>query len=298
MIPSGPIVHVAVRALRFLPAGPVHRLARLIGPMACRLAGPRRQAVLSNLGHLAPGLDAAGRSAAADRTFANLLDAAVDLWRLPTLPRAALKRLLSVTGREHLDDAIAEGRGVIVVTAHLGPYELGGAWLAAEGYPVHAMVEDLNEATNNALSSYRQATGLQLVRRSAGAKALLRLLRDRKLVLLVADRVVGAGEKGMLVPFGSGMRAIPTGPAALAVATGAPIVVGEITHSPANGARYHVHFEPPLRAEAGLTNRVARDRLTRRVGALLAASVARTPEQWYVFQPEWQDGDGTLGTDG
>lgn len=297
MIPSGPIVHVAIRALRVLPAGPVHRLARLLGPVAGRLAGARRAAVLENLARLAPGLDRAGRAGAADRTFANLLDAAVDLWQLPSLPRSAVSRLVSVSGREHLDAAVAEGRGVIVTTAHLGPYELGGAWMAAEGYPVHAMVEELDEATNEALTAYRSATGLKIVKRSAGAKALLRLLRDRQVVLLVADRMVGTGEDGLLVPFGTGSRAIPTGPAALSVATGAPILVGGITHSPANGAPYHVHFEPPLHAEPGFPNREARERLTRRVGALLATAVERTPEQWYVFQPEWQDGDGARRDD-
>jgi KDO2-lipid IV(A) lauroyltransferase len=260
--------------------------------VAAAFAGARREAVMENHRWLAPQLSVAERRRATRRTFANMLDAAVDLWRLPSLRAGEFSSLVAVEGREHLDAALALNRGVIVVTAHLGPYELGGAWLAHAGYPCSAMTEVLDPETNAALALYRQATGMQLIPRSAGMRPLLRLLRARQIVILVADRVVGEGAEGLAVPFGAGWRAVPTGPAALSLATGAPIVVGVITHAPHAGARYLVQLqEAVLPVDTG-DARGDRDTITRVIGQALSTAVQSTPDQWFVFQPEWITRDG------
>lgn len=293
MITSGWLVRVGIRVMGVVPAAPVRTIARAIGVLAGSLPGARRAAVLENLRWLAPQLSPAERRRATRRTFANMLSAAVDLWRLPTMAPATFSELVAVEGRDALDAAVALNRGVIVVTAHLGPYELGGAWLAHAGYPSHAVIEVLSSDTNEALKRYRSATGMHLVPRTAGARPLLRLLRERQVVVLVADRVVGAGAESLVVPFGAGARAIPTGPAALAVATGAPVVVGTITH-PAHGpARYLIRLEKAiLPADTGDTKH-RRDILTRAIGARLATAAQSTPDQWFVFQPEWIARDGS-----
>ncbi len=242
---------------------------------------------MENLAWLAPDLSARERRRAARRTFANLLAAAVDLWRLPTLRPGEFDALVGVEGREHLDAAVAMGLGVIVVTGHLGPYELAGAWLAHKGYPAHAMAEVLDAETNAALALYREATGMKLIPRSAGVRPLIRLLRDKQLIILVADRVVGDGAEGLQVPFGSGLRAIPTGPAALALATGAPIVVGHITTRHSSPPQYLVQIHPAIVVTGSGDGRRDRDALTRRVGEELSAAAQAYPDQWFVFQPHW-----------
>lgn len=287
MIPSARVVRLAVRVLRVVPVAPVRRLARLAGAVGFLVARGRRAVLLENQRYLSPNASPAEQRARARATMMHLAEAAVDLFRLPSAPRQALASLVAVQGQEHLDRAIAAGRGVVVVTGHLGPYELGGAWLALAGYPVHAMVEELTPETNAALSLYREATGMKLLSRNRGTRAALRLLREQQLVLLVADRVVGEGSDGVVVRFGAGERAVPTGPAALALATGAPIVVGTITRTGRRAPRYLVQLEPPIVAEATNDGRADREALTRRIAERLAASVVAHPEEWFVFQPEW-----------
>jgi len=295
MITSSRLVRLAIRVLGVVPATPVRWMARGCGALASAFAGTRRAAVMENHRWLAPHLSESERRRATRRTFANMFDAAVDLWRLPTLRPGEFTSLVAVEGREHLDAAIAVNRGVIVVTAHLGPYELGGAWLAHAGYPCHAMMEVLDPETNAALALYRQATGMLLVPRSAGVRPLLRLLRDRQIVILVADRVVGHGAEGVAVPFGVGMRAIPTGPASLALATGAPIVVGVITHATRRRARYLVTLQEAIvPTDTGDATR-DRDTITRAIGSALSTAAQATPDQWYVFQPQWITRDGSAG---
>lgn len=296
MIPSAPVVRLGMALAGHLPAAAVRALARTAGRLAGRLPLARRDVLRENVAHLAPTLPPRDRERVARRAFVHLLEGATELWRLPTLAArpgrvADLETLATIDGRAHLDAALALGRGVIAVTPHLGPYELGGALLARVGYPVHAVVERLDDATLAALGRYRAATGMGLVTRDAGARPLLRLLRDNQVVLLVADRVVGGGE-GVVVPFGDGCRRVPAGPVALALASGAPLLVGSIVRTPAGPTRYHLRLEAPLLLDR--TGDAAHDRLTgtRRLAERLAALVTAHPDQWFVFQPDWLPRDG------
>ena len=293
MLPAPRLVRSAIALLRVVPVGPVRRTARVCGWLGYWFAPGRRAVIRANLRHLAPGLSHREHGRLARRTFANLFDSAVDLWRLPSAPLQEVTGQALVVGREHFDAALALGRGVVVVTGHLGPYELGGATLAALGFPVHAMVEDLDAETSEALATYRRATGMQVISRSRGLRAAYRLLREGQMVLLVADRMVGEGSEGTVVPFGAGERTIPTGPAAFAIATGAPVVVGFIVRNPAAPPRYLVRVEPPI-LPPDPSGDVGADRLrlTREIGSRLAAAAIAHPDQWFVFQPEWIERDG------
>ncbi|MCC6931089.1 MAG: lysophospholipid acyltransferase family protein [Gemmatimonadaceae bacterium] len=293
MIPSAPLVRAAVRLLGVVPAAPVRALARTAGAVGFVVARGRRRTLLDNQRFLQPAASPTQRRRAARHTMMNLAEAAVDLYRLPTMGAGEMSTLVEVRGREHMDAALAMGRGVIAVTAHLGPYELAGAWLALAGYPVHAMVEELDPQTNAALALYREATGMKLLSRNAGIRPVLRLLKEGQIVVLVADRVVGDGTEGIAVPFAGGERRIPTGPATLALSTGAPLIIGHIARNQTGATRYIVEMEPPVVASRTGDGPRDRDRLTRRIASSLASAVQSHPDQWYVFQPEWARRDAS-----
>jgi KDO2-lipid IV(A) lauroyltransferase len=257
----------------------------VIGTVAWAVVPSRRRAVMQNLSYLAPSLPPARRRLLARRTFRNLIDAAIHLFRLPSMPREELLSLIQVEGDEHVRSALALGRGLLIVTGHMGPYELGGAWMAARGCPTHAMVEDLDPATLDALAIYRRATGMGLVSMKQGIRSVFRLLDDGAIVLLVADRAIGDSRSAVEMPFAHGVRPVPTGPAIFAMTKGTPIIVGHIVKNPARRPRYLVHFDPPLLAEG--SGEAERLRLTRLVTDGIAAAAQRYPDQWYVFQPEW-----------
>jgi KDO2-lipid IV(A) lauroyltransferase len=255
--------------------------------MAYYLAAGRRRTILDNVRRFVPNASRAERRAMARRTFANLMSASVDLFRLPSATREEILATVEVHGREHLDAALALGHGVICVTPHLGPYELGGAWFAAAGYAVNAMVEDIDPETNAALGLYRQATGMKLISRSTGLRATFRVLRGGEVVMLVADRVVGEGSEGIVLPFGEGTRPIPTGPATFALATGSPLIVGHIALKRGGSPRYVIRLEPPIIPERSGNDSSDQLRLTTRLTERMAAAVKAHPDQWYVFQPQW-----------
>lgn len=284
------MVRVAVRLLKVVPMPIARALGWVAGTLAWAALGERRRILLANLSYLAPQALPAQRRRLARRTFRNQVDASLDLFRLPSMSREELLGLIQVEGLGRVDDAIALGRGLIIVTGHLGPYELGGAWMAANGYRVHAMVEDLDPETLEAMGQYRKATGMELISMTAGIRTVYRLLDDRGIVLLVADRVIGDSRSGVSVPFAGGVRPVPTGPATFAMMRGTPIIVGHIVVNPQRGPRYLMYFYPPLMPEG--RGEAERHRLTRLVTERIATSAQRFPDQWYVFQPQWADHDG------
>jgi KDO2-lipid IV(A) lauroyltransferase len=264
-------------------------VAAAAGTLGYLVQRERRRASLENLAHTAPNASERTRRLLARRTFRNMTSTAVDLYRLPSMAAEELRSLVAVSGREHLDAALAKGRGVICVTGHVGPYELGGAWLSAQGYAVHAMVEDLTPDVSEALAMYRRATGMQLISMNQGLRSVFKLLEENRLVLLVADRAVGDTRGVVELPFCNGVRAVPTGPATFAMATGAPIIVGHIFLNPDRGARYVMQLEPPIVANGrGDGERL---RLTRWITDRIADVVQKHPDEWYVFQPQWMETD-------
>jgi KDO2-lipid IV(A) lauroyltransferase len=289
MITSPAVIRGATALLRVAPPGLVRGMAAMSGTFAYYAMGERRRIVRDNLTRIAPNASGRFRNRLARRTFRNLAAASVDLFRLPHVSRDDLLGMVACVGRENFDNALALGKGVVIATAHLGPYELAGAWLAAVGFPVHAMVEDLAPDVLAALATYRTATGMQTISMKQGARGVLRLLAQNQAVMLVADRAV-EGTKGVVkLPFGGGVRPVPTGPASFAAATGAPVVVGMVSLNPTAPPRYLVQIEPPVFA----TGRSEEDRLrlTRYITDRLAAAVRKHPDEWYVFQPQWESSD-------
>lgn len=282
MLPSSRLVHGAIALARWFPAPVFRGFAWAVGSLGWCFDRNRYAIVRENVRHLAPQATGREQRRLSRRLFRNLFLAASDLFRVPSLSRSEILDLVEIEGREHLETARSLGRGALVVTPHLGPYELGAIVVAALGYRAHAVVEDIDVETNAALAAYRSATGLRLVSRNTGVRQVYRLLADGDFVLLVADRVVGQTTEGLAVPFGDGWRRIPEGPGALASATGAPVIVGSVVRTSGSGRRYRMVFEAPI-WPSGLD----REALTRRVATRFDAMVRAHPDEWYVFQPQW-----------
>ncbi len=285
MLPSATAIRWGMRLGRWVPAAAMHGGARVAGAIAWRFGSDRRRVIEDNMRHLLTS--PVEQRAAARRVLPNLLEATVDLWRLPSCSPEALRTWVAVEGLAGLEEARARGRGVILATAHLGPYELAGGWLAAHGVPVHAMVERMAPETATALAAYRTSTGMQLIDRTSGPRALLQVLRAGEVAALVCDRMVGGGAPGQVVRFGDAWREIPTGPASFARASGAAVVTGMIVRGAAGGARYRLVLDPPVDPSGHTVTS-----LTAHIGERLAAFVAAHPDQWYNFQPAWRSHAG------
>jgi KDO2-lipid IV(A) lauroyltransferase len=285
LIPSAPVIRAAIALLRVVPVPVARALAAVGGTAAWAAQRERRETLLKSLHYTAHGRSDAERRRLARRTFRNLAVLAVDQFRVPSIDPKELQALFEIRGLEHIDASQARGKGTVIVTAHLGPYELASACFATLGYKVHGMVENLDPELLDALAAYRSATGMQLVNMKDGLRAAYRVLGNNECLALVADRAIGDTRGVIEVPFAGGVRPMPTGPAVFAQATGAGIVTAFASINPSRKPRYLMEFDPPMFAEG--RGEAERMRLMSRIVERMEAAIRRTPDQWFVFQPDW-----------
>jgi KDO2-lipid IV(A) lauroyltransferase len=196
---------------------------------------------------------------------------------------------IPVSGREHLDAALAKGKGMIALGSHLGNFCLVGARLAAEGYPVSVLVKPpRNLRIAGLMDDYRQKLGQKTVRarpRLQATRELIHLLRDNEIAVVIADEF---RSNGIPAPFFGHPVAARRGPVTLALRTGAAVVPVYMFRQ-ANG-RLALMIEPELNLtwSGRLTEDIRSNTVL--VTAWLEQVVRAHPEQWNWMVVRWQEG--------
>ena len=282
---------VAWRLVRRLPEPVAFTLGRVGGYVFYRLDARRRTALRSNLGQvLGPAATPARLERAVRDNFAAYGRYWVEAFRLEDLGPAELRRRLYLDGHEHLDAALAAGRGVIFAAPHLGNWDAGGAWLAASGYPATAVVERLRPPeVFERFAAYRRALGMELLPVTDGpdtARGVLRALRAGRLACLVCDRDLTGGGLPVTV-FGAAAR-MPGGPASLALKTGAALLPCAVYQEDRPGYWRGV-VKPPLPLTQTDDARADVLALTQRLADEFEGLIAAAPEQWHVLSRYWRE---------
>ena len=283
----------AWKLVRRLPEPVAYGLGRAGGRAFYRLDAGRRQALRANLRHvLGRAVTPAELEAVVRRGFATYGRYWVEAFRLEDLPAAEIRRRLTLEGREHLDAAVAAGRGTIFASPHLGNWDAGGAWLAASGYPATAVVERLRPAElYERFAAYRRALGLELLPLDDGSETMrgvLRALRAGRVVGLVCDRDLTGG--GLPVRLFGAATVMPGGPASLALRTGATLLPCAVYQDRRRG-HWHAVIRPLLRPEPSGDSRADVQALTQRLADEFERLVARAPDQWHVLSHHWREAE-------
>jgi KDO2-lipid IV(A) lauroyltransferase len=248
-----------------MPVPAAQGLARWLARAAFALRPRSRFILESNLvGVLGLPATTARRSALA--AFENFALGILDFLRLGRLDPRTLAEAVEVHGWRHLERARREGHGLILLSAHLGSWEWGAAFLASRGIPVHVLARRHGSpGVQRFFELRRRSSGVHTCDAQPLWPKASRLLRGRACVALMGDRARGPG----LSPHEA-----PRWAAALARRTGAALVPGVIVRRP--GGRHAIFLEPPLSPEAC------------RRGAwqsVLERYARRFPEQWFAFEP-------------
>jgi Kdo2-lipid IVA lauroyltransferase/acyltransferase len=269
-----------------LPRAARLALAAALGPRIARWLPAERAVVRANVARLVPTLTASGRERLVGDVFRHFAMCFADLVSTNRRQAGLARLLAAVEGGEGLDTAAAGGRGTILLTAHLGNWELGGRLLALDSArPTHVVVAaEVDPAVQRFLRG--GPAPVRFVTRSdpTAALGLLAALRRNEIVAMQGDRALGTRGDVSVDFFGAPAR-FPLGPFLLARAAGAPIVSAFC----ALGAdrRYTITLGAPLHVVAD----GERAALARWVSALEAA-VRRHPEQWFNFFDVWSGAPG------
>lgn len=225
--------------------------------------------------------------------FANYSRYWAESLRLPSVPEAEVVAGVSTAGDEHLKSALAIGKGVIVVTPHLGGWEWGGRYLIGTGLPVTVAVEALEPPDLfEWFARYREHLGFQVVAVGPGAATtVLRALKENRIVCLLSDRLVGEAS-GVEVSFFGGTAMLPAGPATLSLRSGAPVIPAAIYFGK-SASSHRIVFRPPIEFSAPGRFREAVQAGTQAIAGELENLISEAPTQWHLLQPNWP-GDPSL----
>jgi lauroyl/myristoyl acyltransferase len=269
------------------PARLRYGLARVIGEVAYAAGGRTRRQALENyagITHQPRGSARVRRTARASMVgYAKLL---MDFALLPSLSAEQVEAMVEWEGFEHIQRALAGGRGVIVVTPHFGNWDIAASAAVRRGLPVTAVTEHFGDNDMNArVVAARERIGMKVVPLSVAAgKAVLTALRHGEVVALVCDLPPREGRTVTVRVCGQD-AVVPAGPALLALKTGAPVVPILCKRRPDNS--YLLRVQPALEFQAsGDPDRDLGD-LAQAIMGSFEPDLLAAPEQWYLFSPMW-----------
>lgn len=256
---------------RWSPAG--------FGALFYALLAARRRAVRSNHRRIRPDRDALQTERATLATFLAFARCLTDSLESagPRPPDFAV----DAVGEEHLEAVRRAGRGAVMVTAHVGNWDVFGRLVAGKGYPLTiAMAREENEAVRSFAQKLRSDGGLQILYTDSSAFAvldLLRAIRSNRILAVQIDRPAGGGGD-RTVPFFGVPMPFPVGPFALAQAAGAPVL--PVLSFLVGHHRYRVEVFGPIAVVRG---RRAAEAALRQVVGLFEERIFEHPEQWFHF---------------
>lgn len=243
-----------------------------------------RRAVMSNLRQVvasdgrAPERDAVRRLAR--KTFHNFGKYLVDFFRFSRLTEEEIRSLVAVEGQTHLERAQAEGKGVVLVTGHIGNWELGGAVLAGMGYKLNAVaLQHPSAKINEFFQRHRRQRGMAIIPFGHAVSTLIKALKRKECVALLADR--DYSKRTDLAWLFGAPASLPRGPAWLAEKTGAPIMPGFVLRR--DDDTFVLRCHEPIAARAG----IGREEIQQRICRVLETEIRANPSQWFMFERVW-----------
>ena len=217
--------------------------------------------------------------------FRNHAKAYADLMQLPMARVEAMRQRLKVQGLEHLEEARAAGKGVLVVSCHMGSYEVVAAIWSATLAPVSFFAEELEpRALFQWYRDTRARLGISVLTLDhGGIRKVLEALRDQEMVITAIDRdITGTGH---VMPFFGKPAPIPLGPAAMALRLGTPLLPVCVYRLPDDS--YMAEGAPLIYARSTGNARDDQVRATEALLRQIEVFIQKHPEQWHVPHRIW-----------
>ncbi len=278
---------------RVLPLSWLRGVATIIAHLICLFIPSRQRMAAENIGKaFGNRFTAAERRRMARQVTINICRTMVELLKMQYMGPEDIKKLVSLEGLEHLRTAQQHGKGIIVVSAHFGGWEPGGARITAEGFPMVVIARDANEKHSASLiNRARRRHNMTAIDRD-DLRAMLRVLRSNQTLGILPDQHAANG--GIIMDFLGRPASTAPGPAVLALRTGCAIVPF-FTYRQPDGS-LHTRILPAL--EVTRTGNHDQDvrRLTERINQIIADQITEHPEQWLWLHDRWKADRETAGS--
>jgi KDO2-lipid IV(A) lauroyltransferase len=271
--------------IRLLPLRAVRCFARLFAWVIGTLSYRRQRLMEANLKAVfGDELTARQRREIRKRSVINICKTMAELIKLQWMSEEDVRREVSIEGEEHLVEARARGKGVIMLTAHFGNWEFGGALLSLMGYRINVIARDATDPfTRDVINKARESKGIKIFGRW-DARSLLRALKNNECVAILPDQ--HAADAPVRVEFLGRPADTATGPATFALRTGAVIVPGFSFRGPDD--HITLRASPPLELEVTGDHDSDVVTNTQRINDLIGEQIRAHPEQWLWLHDRWK----------
>ena len=273
------------RVFAWLPAPAAYALGSGAGRLAFRLDRRHRTITKENLARAFPREYSPGEiETLARAVFENLGRTAVDVARSDTLMGDA--DAVQIDGLDRLQEARRRGSGILMITAHLGPWELLPLIAALRYEPIHVVARPLdNPRLDDLLTALRERGGNRVIRKRDAVQAILQVLRRGETVGILIDQHISEKE-GMAVPFFGRPASTTFAPALIAMRSGAAVLPVGIVREGRGRYRVLIADEVPVRKSGDLKADLVQN--TARFTAAIEAFVRMHPDQWFWVHRRWK----------
>lgn len=252
-----------------------------VGRALHRLGTRRRLRAEENIANSFPDMPEREVRRIARASFVHFGTVAADFLAGSRRSLEEVEALTTMEGREHLDEAVSRGKGTLIVTGHFGHWERGAQWLSLHGYPLSAVARDANdEGVTRIVNDARRACGTEVISRGDSATAVLRRLRENRLVAILADQ----NAEDAFLPFLGRPAGVNVGVGVIAERTGAT-VLPTVSYYLGSG-RVHGFVGAPL--DPGEIQSIRGAATLLAFNRFFEARVAADPEQWLWFHDRWR----------
>ncbi|MHB9023884.1 MAG: lysophospholipid acyltransferase family protein [Armatimonadota bacterium] len=272
---------------RLIARLPKHSVAKFGRGLGCFFyAISRRYRVLThkNIRLVYPSMPIREVKRLARQVFMHFGKVGVEFLRIPLLTPEEIDRCTRYVNREHLDAALARGKGVLMLSAHFGNWEYLVARLLRDGYAIDALQREAKDAeTTRIVTEVRQSTGMRVFNKGGNMLPAVRALRDNRILAILADQ---HDFRGIFADFLGVPAMSPIGPATIALRTGATVLPAFAFREPDETIR--IEFLPPFTPEPGQDRDEDIRALTQQFCDMISAQIRRAPEQWLWLHDRWR----------
>jgi KDO2-lipid IV(A) lauroyltransferase len=276
----------AVAGLDLLSMRRAGAIGAWIGALGYRPLGIRRAVVERQVRAALPELSEAEVLRIARGAYAHLGRTTIETALLPAYSREQVLGMFDgVDGWDAMERARAQGKGVLIVSGHLGNWELAGAFVAASGVPLEAVARGMeNPLFDRYITETRRSIGMAVIHDADAVRRVPRATREGHAVAMLVDQGA-AGLASSWVPFFGRYAKTPRGPAVFALRLGAPVVFATALRQP-NG-KYVMHYEEvPVHPTGDREADV--DKIVADYTSTLERWIRRAPEQYFWHHRRWK----------
>jgi len=257
---------------------------RVLGRFYYRLAAKQRERALKQIKECL-GYSSQEAEAIIRRSFIHIAQAFIEIFYTPVLTKENIHRYIEIENKHYLDSVTQTGKGVAVLTGHIGNWEWLGAGLSLYGYKVASIVKrQPNDQYMRILTEIRKMVGIECyIRGTSELVGAVKALKNGRMMGFFSDQ--DGGYDGVFVEFLGKMSSTHAGLAVLSQRLGVPILPAFIIRKPRGGHR--IIIGPPVELELSGETNADIPYIVAETTKIVEAVIRQYPEEWLWFQKRW-----------